>query len=142
MLTKALARYLATRPLGLTHGTSGANLILGQFNTSSPADAVSLAPKTAPTGDLSDSRVEGLQIIVRWGTSESGCYEKADAIRDELNGLRHTTLAPGQPEETRLVWMRADDGGPVDLGPDPNGRARYSLRFLAEVAHDTALTIL
>lgn len=142
MLTAALARYGHTQGLWV-YGVTGSTMFLGEL-PSTPVTAQAITPKTAPTADYSDHRLEGVQIIVRRDTvSERTGYDAADTIRDALHGLRHITLAPGLEEETRLVWLRADDGGPLALGKDSTNRQRWSLRFLALIRTPvTARTIL
>lgn len=143
MLTVAIARYLGTREIGLHYGPTQWNIGLEELPALDDAAAVLL--KTAPVGDYSDSKLSGVQILVRWatgpGTARPG-YDKAIEIRDELHGLRHITLDPGGDAETRLLWMRSDGDQPLNLGDDANGQPRWSLRFLAATTHDTALTIL
>ena len=141
MLTAALARYGHTTGLWV-YGVAGTNLFLGDL-PATPVSAQAITPKTAPASDFSDLRSEGVQIIVRRDTtSERVGYDAAMTIRDALHGLRHVTLDPGGVDETRLVWLKADDSGPLPLGKDSTGKQRWSLRFIAQTIHDTGLTIL
>jgi hypothetical protein len=136
MIQAAVAKYLAERGHG-TYGQAGADLFLERL-PAEPADATAVYVKPAPPGDYSDHQPVGLQIIVRRSPAPGGGdrtrrgYDDAVAIRAELHGLRHITLDEAGPDETRVVWLRADDARPTNLGDDTNGVPRWSLRFIAE----------
>lgn len=145
MLTAAIARHLNE----LGHGTfdpdseTEDSIHLEELPVK-PVDAVSVAFKPGPTDNTVDGYArEAIAVVVRrpntTGRARSG-YDLARAIRDDLNGLTHTTLAAGTVDETRVVWLMSDDGGPTNIGDDSNGTPRWSLRFYALTAHDTAHT--
>lgn len=141
MLTAGLAKYGHTQGLWV-YGVAGTTMFLGEL-PATPISGQAITPKTAPPSDYSDHQLEGVQIIVRRDTaSERAGFVAAMDIRDALHGLRGVTLDPGGTDHTRLIWLRADDSGPLPLGKDATGRQRWSLRFLAQTVHDTALSIL
>jgi hypothetical protein len=144
MLTAAVARFLDDLGHG-TYDVAGATIHLEEL-PAQPPNAVSVAFKTGPVDNTADGYARNsIAIVVRQsnttGRARSG-YDKALAIRDDLNGLKHQVLAAGTDDETRLIWMLSDDGGPTNLGDDSNGTPRWSLRFTALIAHDTAHTTL
>ena len=123
-------------------GAAGASIHLGDLPPRPPT-AIAVYPKTAPPGDFSQVRNQAVQVVVRVdATGQRPGYQKACAVRDELHGLRRVTLAEGTEDETRLVWLKADGDEPLPLGADSTGAQRWSLRFVAQTVHDTALTIL
>lgn len=131
VLTAAIAHWLDAQGHGV-YGRAGTNLFLEEL-PSSPVDAVSVGVKAAPGPDLSGYDRQGIQVVVRHKTGNGRArpgYERAQQLRDALHGLRHTTLAEGTPDEVRVVWCLADDGGPTNLGDDGTGVPRWSLRFI------------
>lgn len=146
MLTAAIARHLTTShpELGLVYDADGTNQFLQEL-PNAPTDAVAWLFSVSPPADLSDTRVSGLQAIVRWtagtGRARSG-YQVARSILDTLHGLHGITLAPGTEDETVLVSLLADTAEPINLGDDTNGVPRWSLRFQAQTVAVTAHTIL
>lgn len=52
-------------------------------------------------------------------------------IYSHLHGLEHTTL----PDGTLLVWCIATQSEPARMGPDDNGRQRFSLNLRCEVVN-------
>lgn len=144
MLTSALARLLDDLGHG-TYGVAGASIHLEEL-PGKPANAISVAFKPGPVDNRADGYARpSVQIVVRQsnttGRARSG-YAIAMAIRDDLNGLTHTTLAEGTDDEVRVVWLMSDDNGPTNIGDDGNGTPRWSLRFTSLIAHDTAHSTL
>lgn len=130
MLTAALAHWLDTQGLGV-FGRAGTNLFLEEL-PSSPVDAVAVGFKASPGPDLSGYDRQGIQLTVRHKTGSGRTrpgWTRANELRDALHGLRHITLAPGTPDEQRVVWCLSDDAGPTNLGDDAIGVPRWSLRF-------------
>jgi hypothetical protein len=56
-----------------------------------------------------------------------------EAIYSHLHGLEHTTL----PDGSYLVWCIATQSSPARLGPDDNGRQRFSLNLRCEIVNVT-----
>jgi len=143
MLTAAVARHLQALGFG-PFDQAGASIFLETLPTN-PVDAVAVAFKPAPVSDLSSFTVQGVAVLVRQktgtGITRPG-WTRANQIRAQLHGLRHTTLAPGSADEVRLVSMLADDSGPTSLGADATGVPVWSLRFIAQTPADTAHVIV
>lgn len=128
MHTAALARYLDSRGLVVFDAT-GADCFLEDLPPE-PVNAVGVYTRQAPAGDLDPYVWTGAQLVVRAdgsaGDAATG-YARAEELRDELNGLRHVTLAPGTADEVRLIRCLALHDNPVGLGKDKAGYHRWSV---------------
>lgn len=130
MHTASLARYLDSRGL-VVFDAAGADCFLEKLPPE-PVDAVAVYARQGPAGDLTPYVWLGAQVVVRssgaGGDARAG-YERALGIHDELNGLRHVTLAPGTADELRLIRCLALHDAPVSLDRDAEDRIRWSLLF-------------
>jgi hypothetical protein len=74
-----------------------------------------------------------IQILVRGDEDPETALSLWDALFDELHGAVQEQL----PEGTYLVACIVQQAGPVNIGPDTNGRHRFSMNLRLETVHST-----
>lgn len=74
-----------------------------------------------------------LQIIVRGDEDPWTALELWDDIFDVLQGATHQTF----PDGTQMIAILVQQAGPVNIGPDINGRHRFSMNLTCEVVNAT-----
>lgn len=119
--TAAFARHLHVEG-AVVFGEAGADCFLETLPLE-PVDAVGVydSPRGGDTFDRWGPL--GVKLIVRadgsGGDAREG-YERAADLRAILHGLSHETLAPGTPDELRMVWCKAQTRAPVSLAVTPS----------------------
>lgn len=131
MIATAIGMYLAEA--GLVEYESdepGGDVFIDQDLPDDPTDAVQIVTRGGLPEDVKlGYDAPQVQVIVRGGADSRGPQTRARAIYSALHGLHATAL----PDGTWVVGCAADQSEPVWLGPDQNGRQRYSLNFTLDV---------
>lgn len=137
MLTIAVAKHLNRAGL-VVYGQSGADAFLEGFRPA-PAAQVALFAREGRAGvpEGYGSEWPGVQALVRAGAPgvAQESYDKAMGLRAALHGLRQTRLDAGGPDEVWVVQCTATTAQPVSLGPDPEGRLRWSVTWDFQTHH-------
>jgi hypothetical protein len=142
MHTAAIARYLHVEG-AVVFDQQGADCFLESLPPA-PVDAVGVFTLPRAGDDLERWGRAGFQLIVRSeggsGDARAG-YDRASDLRAILHGLRHETLAPGTPDELRVVSCVAETRTPVGLGRDAEQRHRWSVSFDLQIMLDDGRTL-
>lgn len=131
MIATAIAQYLAEAGI-LTYESDepGGDVFIDTELPDVPGDAVQIISRGGLPEDVKlGYDAPQVQIIVRGGADAREPHTRARAIYAALHGLHATAL----PDGTWVVGCAADQSEPVWLGPDQNGRHRYSLNFTLDV---------
>lgn len=133
-MIEGIARLIADID-GLTYAEAGeGNVFLDQM-PATPDDAVAVYTATGPESDskLPYDSVD-FQVIVRCAADHwDWAHATERAIYSKLHGKRNVTL----PDGTYAVFILAQNASPFPLGPDENGRLRYSIDYRSEVLNPT-----
>lgn len=131
MITAGLAAELDARGLvDYRADEAGGDCFVDKDLPATPNDAVGLYSIGGPPSDVKLGYDDpSVQIIVRGGADARDPAGRAAAIYAALHGLHDHTL----PDGTYVVGCAADQSAPVRLGPDENGRERFSLNFTLDV---------
>lgn len=138
-LAAELGEHLGDEVTDLTYdpvSTTG-NVFLGSMPPS-PDEAIEIHVTGGPEASTKDGyAMPTAQVVVRGTTDPRTGEDLADAVYDELHGLRYVTLPGG----TFVVSSTGIQSGPVSLGEDEKGRHRYSLNFRLHVRRQTTHSI-
>jgi hypothetical protein len=143
VLSKALALHLAS--LGhCRYGETGpldapAGWVVDMPNE--PHLALCIYPRAGfPGVDLSGYVRPELQVIVRTpqGSGHQAGYDRAEAIRRDLDRTCRITWAPGTEHEQYVLTCDANEPEPLYLGLDPVGRPRWSVSVQTELTKEAA----
>lgn len=136
MLAVEVAQHLSAQVPAVTFHltTPGGNCFIGDL-PDQPDEAVAIFSTGGPEASTKDGYAQpAIQVMVR-GTGDPRTGDTlAQAIYDELHGLRYVTLPGG----THVVYCAGIQPEPVSLGEDENGRHRYSLNFRFELRKPTS----
>ncbi|PXY20312.1 minor capsid protein [Prauserella endophytica] len=134
MLPKSGALHLAS--LGLARydgqGPADARPAFVVDMPSTPDRCVCVIPRTGfPSTDLSGYERPELQVVLRdaVGTPWQVGHDDAEAIRLALRDTAAITWAAGTEHEQEIFSCDANEPQPFWLGPDANGRPRWSVSF-------------
>lgn len=135
LLADAFAKYLHDRGIVQYRrdGLPGGNTFLCLL-----PDEPDVAVMVEPMGGAIASGVHGydqpvLHLLVRGTRDPRTGMALAQAIYDASQGLHHTTLPGG----VYVVSCRGIQSGPVAIGPDENGRLRFSINLQFEIRNLT-----
>lgn len=126
MLTKDIASFLDGQGLG-TYSETEPCTIFDRL-PEAPDECIAIILR-AGRGSPGYSNLEdgAFQLLVRSESENSALAEwTAQECYNQLHGMRHTTLVAGGDYILRIMCPQ---GGPINLGPDENGRMIYSLNF-------------
>lgn len=134
MLVKACALHLATLGLLRYDGTGPTGEVPAHVvhMPSSPDHAIGVLPRAGfPGNDLSGYAWPEIQIVVRTpnGAGWDLGHAKAAAIQAALNNTAHVVWAAGTPHAQQILSCDTNEPEPFWLGPDENGRPRWSVSF-------------
>lgn len=135
-LLVGLARYLDEKGIVVWKIGAGGTIFLEDLPQAedSPAVMVGIYSTGGPEADsLLGYDAPNVQLIVRGTLDARSALSKWDAIYNELHGLRNIIL----PDGTYLVYCLAVQSAPVRMGPDQNGRHRFSLNLRTEIRNVT-----
>ncbi|MFJ8815421.1 minor capsid protein [Amycolatopsis thermoflava] len=120
------ARYGGQGPAAARRG-----FVIDMPSTPDEAVCVYPSPSFPPDDDLSGYDNPELQVVVRTAKDaghEVG-YAAAEAIRLDLRDTASVVWAAGAEHEQHIFSCDANESAPVNLGPDANGRPRWSVSF-------------
>ncbi|WP_158306845.1 minor capsid protein [Amycolatopsis sp. BJA-103] len=141
MIAAALARQIAVLGLGTYEGVgTGAPVTLGDGNGMPPSPntcwtvyTLPSFPRAEPTIDYETPEV---QAVYRTASDVSPLarpgFEMVDRLRRALDGTDNTRWADSTVDEVDVLTCDASSSAPVPLGPDPQGRPRWSVSFQLE----------
>lgn len=120
--------------VGLTYSeVDGGNVFVG-YMPSTPDEAVAIYTQS---GEEADSKLpyDPVDFTVTTRSEDGGLWARgmSDSIFSKMHGLRNVTL----PDGTYLVYCLAQNASPFPLGPDENGRPRFTTEYRAEIIHPT-----
>lgn len=133
-MIEGVARLIADLD-GLTYAEAAEGNVFLDHMPSSPDDAVAVYSATGPEADskLPYDPAE-FQVIVRCAADNwDWAHATERAIYSKLHGKRNVTL----PDGTYAVFILAQNSSPFPLGPDENGRLRWSIDYRAEIMNVT-----
>lgn len=124
MLGAELATYLDGLNLGV-FSTGADSTIYIEHLPDTPDTCIGIYSRGGAAPDLKTTvgRPQ-LQLIVRGDTDPRTAQSVAQALQDALHGLHDTTF-----DTTRIMLCQCAQSQPVSLGPDDNGRYRYSINL-------------
>lgn len=138
-IAEGIAQFLTQAPISLLHysETGASDTFLDNLPQTTPDAGVHVAFYHVG-GRESDSRnpdeTTALQAIVRGTVDPRTGTDMWYALYSQLHGLEHVDL----PNGDHLIACIVEQAGPIRLGPDENGRHRFSMNLRCEVTHVTA----
>lgn len=135
MIADALAQYVAAEHADLTYtAAAGGNMFLDDM-PAGPERAVAVFNLPGYQGDPSlPYDKPSVQFQIRGTRDPRTAYAWALDIYNMLHGLHDVELPGG----IWLVSLFAVQSGPVRIGPDSNGRMRYTVNFDSEIKNPVA----
>lgn len=133
-MIEGIARFIAELD-GLTYAEAAEGNVFLDHIPQAPDNAVGVYTATGPEADskLPYDPVD-FQVIIRCaGASWDWAHKTERAIYSKLHGKRNLTL----PDGTYVVFILAQNASPFPLGPDENGRLRYSVDYRSEIINVT-----
>lgn len=137
MISRALAKYLDAAGLAVYDPTGTTGDCFLEHLPDAPDEALMVLStggnptSAAATWGWDEPTV---QLMVRGAPEDPETpHAQAQALYNELQGLRYRTLDSGGADEVRLIICESPQSAPFDLGRDEKGRYRYTLNFALHV---------
>lgn len=137
-LPEGLARYLSEPSVAVLdyNENAGGNAFIDDLPAATQSDGVTVG-FFHTGGDEADSGLPydstAVQVLVRGTKDARVAIDLWYAIYSQLHGLSNVTL----PNGDYLVAAIVIQSSPVRIGPDENGRHRYSMNLRCEVINPT-----
>jgi len=137
VIARALAKYLDAAGLVTYDATGTTGNVFLEHLPDAPDEALMvLSTGGNPLGPAATYGWDEptVQVMVRGVPEDPETPQAAaQAIYDELQGLRYVTLDAGGDDEVRLCSCSSLQTAPFNLGRDEKGRYRFTLNFALHV---------
>lgn len=131
MLGEQVAQYLHVAGVGVFDASGVAGTIYVDLLPASPDVCIAILERGGQQASAANPwDYPSIQVIVRGTTDPRTGRDLSERVFDALHGFHEGPLVDGGDY---VVSLQCNTSGPDPLGPDGNGRLKYSLNFSAFV---------